>query len=291
MNNENFSGWCFALPLLLGVFFFHILPALACGLLSLFQWPLTSAPVFVGMENYANLLGFKNFRPDPLFIQALGNTFFMALAVPFQVAGSFVFALLLKHRRPGFQLLRLIVFLPTLVSPVALYILWRSILYADIGLAGRLLDLVGLHMPLWLENPFWSKPAVMLVLIWETLGGFQMLFFLAGIRQIPDQLFDMARLDGFSLWQRIRTIYWPWLKPLTLFNLCLGLIAALQGGFEIAYILTGGGPLRSTTTLSYLLFENAFQWQRAGYASAIGIIIFFITTPLLILSIRRKPLD
>jgi ABC-type sugar transport system permease subunit len=122
----------------------------------------------------------------------------------------------------------------------------------------------------------------MIVIIWETVGGFQMLFFLAGLRQIPQQMYDMATLDGLNIWQRIRSVYWPWLKNLALFNLCLGLLGAMQGGFEIAYIMTGGGPLRSTTTLSFFLFENSFQWQRVGYAAAVGVVMFILVLPLLL---------
>ena len=155
-------------------------------------------------------------------------------------------------------------------------------LNADFGLLNQLLDMVGLGGPSWLEDPFWSKPAVMLVMFWETVGGFQMLVFLAGFRQIPQQLFEMAYLDGLNPVQRIKAVHLPWMKRLILFNLCLGFLGALQGGFEIAYLMTGGGPLRSTTTLSYYLFENAFQWQRVGYGAAVGVAMFILALPLLL---------
>lgn len=288
MTNRNTVGLFFISPLLAGVILFCVLPAAACAMLSLFQWNLTLPPSFVGLKNYLVLLGILDGRPDPLFMQSLINTFFMALVVPFQLGGSFLLALFLGNKNPGHRLLRLIVFLPTLVSPVALYMMWQSILFSDVGLAGQVLSFLGLHAPLWLDDPAWSKPAVMLVLFWKSVGGFQMLFFLAGLRQIPEQILDMASLDGLGFGRRLRDIYWPWLKSLVLFNLCLGLMAAIQGGFEVAYIMTGGGPLRSTTTLSYYLFENAFQWQRMGYGAAVGMLMFLLITPLLIVRIRRR---
>ena len=277
------GGPAYVLPLLAGLGCFVLLPALMTLGLSLYQWPLTRPPRWVGADNFLKLLWGGGQGPDPLFLQALMNTLVIALVVPLQVGGGYLLAMLLSQRNRWAQSLRLVVFLPTLASPVALYITWRWVLNADFGLLNQALGWFGLHGPAWLEDPFWSKPAVMLVMFWETVGGFQMLVFLAGFRQIPQQLFEMARLDGLNLAQRIRTVHLPWMKRLILFNLCLGLLGALQGGFEIAYLMTGGGPLRSTTTLSYYLFENAFQWQRVGYGAAVGVAMFALALPLLLL--------
>ena len=280
-ESKNPSGFYFVLPLLAGVVVFVLIPAAMAVGLSFCQWSFTKPPQWVGLFNYRRILGVGCQGPDPLFWQALGNTLLIAAVVPLQVAGSFMLARFLSRRSGWRQFLRLIVFIPTLVSPVALYIMWRWVFNADFGLISQLLQQVGLSGPAWLEDPAWSKPAVMIVIFWETVGSFQMLFFLAGLRQIPQQLYDMALLDGLNIWQRTRVVYWPWLKNLSFFNLCLGLLGAMQGGFEIAYIMTGGGPLRSTTTLSFFLFENSFQWQRVGYAAAVGMLMFMLVLPLL----------
>lgn len=290
MIQKSTTGFVFTLPLLIGVALFYLLPALACAILSLFQWSMTEPPMFAGVKNYITLLGIFGERSDPLFVQSLINTLVIALVVPFQVGGSLALALFLGRREGGYRILRLVVFLPTLVSPVAIYMMWRSVFFADIGLAAKLFSTIGWHSPLWLEDPLWSRPSLMLVILWESVGGFQMLFFLAGLRLIPNQMHDMAHLDGLGVWLRLRHVYWPWLRPLVLFNLSLGLIGAVQGGFEIAYMMTGGGPLRSTTTLSFFMFENAFQWQRTGYAAAIGVIIFLLMSPLLFLKFRKRNL-
>ena len=288
MNNSGATGFFFVLPLLLGVVCFMVVPAVTAVGLSFCRWSLTAAPEWVGGLNYQSLLGLNTLKPDPLFCQALFNTLVISLVVPFQVGGSFVLACFLNHRSGWRRFLRLVVFIPTLVSPIALYIMWRAMFNCDVGLLARLLMLVGIDSPLWLDDPAWSKPAVMLVLLWESVGGFQMLFFLAGLRQIPEQLHDMARLDGLGMGYRVRDIYWPWLKSLVGFNLCLGFLGAVQGGFEVAYIMTGGGPLRSTTTLSYFLFENSFQWQRLGVGAAVGMIMFLLVLPLIVVRGRRK---
>ncbi len=278
----------YVLPLMVGVVGFILIPAVMTFCLSLFQWSLSKPPLWVGTANYLKLLWGSGQGPDPLFLQALVNTLVIALVIPLQVGSSFLLALLLSQRMFCNQILRIVVFLPSVVSPVALYILWRWVLNTDFGLLAQLLGFFNLAGPAWLEDPFWSKPAVMLVMFWETVGGFQMLVFLAGIRQIPQQLFEMAYLDGMGIIQKIRTIYLPWMKGLVLFNLCLGGLGALQGGFEVAYLMTGGGPLRSTTTLSYYLFENAFQWQQVGYGAAIGMVMFMLALPLLLIVRSQK---
>lgn len=284
IRTSSSKGFAFILPLFTGMALFVLLPAAVTFAISLYQWSFADSPQWVGMRNYARLLWGNGNGPDPLFTQALFNTLIIAAVVPLQVAGSFLLAMFLNKRDNWRRTLRLIVFLPTLVSPVALYITWRWVLNTDFGLFAQLSAWAGLSCPAWLEDPSWSKPAIMMVIFWETVGGMQMLLFLAGFRQIPRQLFDMASLDGLGVKEKIAMIYWPWLKSLCFFNLCLGLLGAMQGGFEIAYLMTGGGPLRSTTTLSYFLFENAFQWQRLGYASAVGVVMFVLALPLLFFS-------
>ncbi len=275
-------GMLYVLPLLTGVVLFTVVPGVMAVYLSFCRWSFTTSPEFIGLWNYRKLLGLGGTAPDPLFVQALVNTLIIASMVPLQVAGSFLLAVFLQHRNPWGQFLRLIVFLPTLVSPVALFILWRWIFNADFGLISLALGKAGLAGPAWLEDPTWSKPAVMLVLLWESVGSFQMLFFLAALRQIPGQLHEMARLDGLGFFHKARAVYFPWLKKAALFNGCLGLLGALQGGFEITYIMTGGGPVGSTTTLSLYLFQNAFEWERVGYASAVGVAMLALVSPLLL---------
>lgn len=283
MSASEKTGTILALPMLVGVVLFSLLPALLGLGLSLFQWTLSEAPTWVGLANYVKLFG-----DDPLFLQAAGNTAILALAVPVQVMGSYAVALLLRRRGLGAQLLRLVVFLPSVVNPIALYLLWRWIFQADCGPLARLAQGLGLTAPAWLDDPVWAKPALMIVMFWESAGGFTMLFFLAAFRQIPRQIHEMAELDGAGGWQRLLVVYWPWTRRVLGFSLALGYLGALHGGFEIAYAMTGGGPLHATTTLAFQAFQNAFQWQRAGYAAAIGLVMVAGGLPLVALRILAR---
>jgi multiple sugar transport system permease protein len=279
MTRWGNAAWLLALPMLIGTLVFSVLPAMVGVGLSLFRWSLGDAPEWTGGGNYARLAA------DGLFRQAALNTCIMALVVPVQVAGSYILALLLRDRGTLNQVLRLTVFLPTLVNPIALFVLWRWIYQADYGLLARLGGLVGIAVPAWLEDPIWAKPALMVVMAWESVGGFTMLFFLAAFRQIPVQIHEMANLDGVTGFDRLAVVYWPWTRHVFGFCLALGYLAALHGGFEIAYAMTGGGPLHATTTLAFYAFETAFELRNAGYAAAIGVAMALASTPLIALRV------
>lgn len=277
MTRWGTAAWLLALPMAIGLLVFSVLPAIVGVGLSLFQWSLGNAPEWVGGGNYSRLAA------DAVFRQAMLNTCIMTLVVPIQVVGSYLLALVLRGRGSLDQFLRLAAFLPTLVNPIALFVLWRWIYQADYGLLARLGGLVGVAVPAWLEDPLWAKPALMVVMVWESVGGFTMLFFLAAFRQIPVQIHEMASLDGLRGFERFAVVYWPWTRRVFGFSLAMGYLAALHGGFEIAYAMTGGGPLHATTTLAFYAFETAFEFRNAGYAAAIGVAMALASTPLVAL--------
>ena len=271
----------FIIPLLGGTVLFILVPAIVTFGLSFFRYGFTSPPQWIGIGNYTAILGLDGYSQDSMFWNATLNTLVLSLVIPFQVSGSLILAILLEGRQLGRRLLRLLVFFPSLTCPVAIYISWQMILNPDTGPVAGLFKMLGADLPFLLNDPTWAKPSLMAVIFWGNVGGVQMLFFLSGLRQIPQQLHDMAYLDGAGFRYRIASVYWPWLRKLTGLNLCIGFLGAIQGGFEIAYIMTGGGPLRSTVTLSYYLFENTFHWQQAGYGAAIGTAMFILSLPLL----------
>jgi len=286
----------FLLPNLLGFLLFTFLPILACFALSLSEYrlaPITSFADlrrqihFVGLDNYTRLLGFHRDQAalvanDPEFWRYLGNTLFLMLGIPLSIAGSLFLALLLNQRLRGITLYRTIFFLPTVSSAVAVCIVWKWIFHQqpnEIGLLNSFLMTVGLaHPPDWLGAMAWAKPAFIIMVLWLGIGGYNCVLYLAGLQGVPQELYEAADLDGAGSWARLRHITWPLLSPTTFFVVTMSIIAGLQGSFlfTAAFLMTGGGPAGSTTTLMLYIYNYAIAWHQLGYASAIAAVLFVL---------------
>jgi len=276
------AGYLFILPNILGFAIFVFLPVVASLCLAfmawdMFHWP----PKFVGLQNFWNILGFHGTDSglaanDPKFWKCLYNTCFLMLNIPLSMAGSLCLAMLLNRAFRGRTLFRTIVFLPTICSGVAIFILWRWVLHPDFGLLNSFLACVGIDGPEWLNSYNWAKPGIMLVMLWTSVGGYNMIIFLAGLQGIPQQLYEAASIDGAGIWTKFWNVTWPMLAPTTFFIFIMSVISGFQGGFEAAYLMTGGGPAGSTTTLSYYIYNYAYQFYEMGYASAIAWILFLL---------------
>lgn len=282
-RRETLSALGFLAPNLLGFLVFTFLPVLAAFGLSLADWDLSSAPRFVGLANFARILGFERHggqlaASDPQFWRYLGNTLFLMLGIPLSIAGSLALALLLNQKLRGIVAFRTICFLPTVCSIVAVCILWKWILHSqppEYGLLNSALVSLGVrHPPDWLGDMRWAKPAFILMGLWIAVGGYNCVLFLAGLQNIPSEFYEAADLDGASWWHKLRHITWPLLSPTTFFVLIMSIIAGFQGGFAAAFLMTDGGPAGATTTLMYYIYNNAFQWHRMGYAAALACILF-----------------
>lgn len=177
---------------------------------------------------------------------------------------------------------RTLFYLPTFTAGVALMILWQALYNPKTGpintALGSVFDVFGIQseLPHWLTDVTWAKPALIFMGVWTGVGGTNMLLYLAALTNVPPELYEAAELDGANSWQRLKSITWPLLAPTTFFITIMSLIGGLQGGFEQARVLTAGGPAGSTTTLSYYIFNKAFQDLDMGYASAIAWILFAI---------------
>lgn len=221
------------------------------------------------MGNYRALLN------DELFAISVYNTlYYTALYIPFSLLLGIGMALLLNAKVKGIALYRTIYYLPTLVPTVAASILWLQILDPSYGLINNILQMIGIKGPGWLADPRWSKPALVLMSFWG-IGG-TVIIYLAGLQDVPIELYEVAELDGASGWQKTRHITIPMITPVILYNLIIGVIGALQY-FTQAYVMTSGGPANSTLFYSLYLFRNAFQFFHMGYASAMAWILFVIT--------------
>ena len=262
-------GLLFTLPFTLGFLAFTLYPLLASLYYSFTRYAILTPPKWIGLANYVTL-----FTHDDLFWISLGNTlYFTALSVPVGLFTSFVLALALNVKVRGMSLYRTIYFLPTLVPSVALAILWLWLFNPQYGILNSILNLFGLPSLGWITDLNLAKPSLVLMGIW-TVGG-TVVIFLAGLQDVPSQLYEAAEIDGAGTLQRVFYITIPMMTPVILFNLITGIIGGFQY-FTQAYIMTNGGPVNATLFYALYLYRSGFQYIKMGYASALAWILFLI---------------
>ena len=250
-------------PWLIGFLFFQGGPLLAVVGMSFADWPLPAPVRFVGLDHYAAL------GRDPLFLRSLSNTAaYAAGVVPAGLAIGLGLALLLRRPRPGVRLFRTIVFLPAVLSGVAMALLWGWLFNPRFGLANQLLAQVGIAGPGWLHSEAWAMPT--LILLGLTGVGVNMLVYLAALEAVPRELHEAAQLDGAGAWRRFRHVSWPLLTPVTFYLGVVNLLGAFQV-FTPTYVLTGGGPNHATLTLPLYLYQTAFAYGRLGYGATLAV--------------------
>ena len=286
----------FLLPNLTGFVLFTAWPVAAALILSFTSWDLITPPHWIGFGNFVDLLGFHHGAAgwtanDSRFWQYLGNTLFMMLALPLNMAGSLILALLLNRKLRGTYLYRLVFFFPSVLSGVAMYYLWRWLYNPDFGLINVLLAGLGVKGPNWLASVHWSKPALMIMGSWLAVGGTNMILYLAALQQVSPELHDAAQIDGANAWQRFRIVTWPSIMPVTFFIFTMGIIFGLQSGFDSAYIMTEGGPNGSTTTIGYYIYSLAYLNFKMGYASTVAWVLFALVLGMTIANWKRGGRD
>jgi multiple sugar transport system permease protein len=274
-NAASRAGWLFAGPALLVIGVFFALPVLAALVLSLTDFDIYALADlhnlrFVGLGNYLRLL------QTPLFWRALGNTaFFVVIGVPTSLALSLASAMLLNARLARFKgAFRTALFAPVVTTLVAVAVIWAYLLHTRYGLINYGLGLLGLPHVDWLGSPRWSMPAIALFAIWKNFG-YNMVIFLAALQSIPGDLYEAARIDGADMRQQFRFVTLPSLAP----TLTLVSILTIAGYFQLfaePYVMTQGGPLQSTVSVLYFMYEEGFKWWNLGSASAVAFVLFFI---------------
>ena len=274
-SEANTAAWFFLAPALtlIGVFFF--LPVAASLLLSVTDFDLYGIADpgntrFVGFENYARLL------KTPDFWAALKNTFYFALVGgPLTIAVSLGAALLLSSKLVRFKsVFRTIYFTPFVTTLVAVAIVWKYLYHTRYGLFNYALGTFGIGPIDWLGNPHWAMPAIILMAVWKGFG-YNMLIFIAGLQAIPEDLYDAAEIDGASTVRRFFSITLPMLAPTLVFVCVITMIGYFQL-FAEPYVMTQGGPLRSTTSVVLLMYEEGFRWWRMGNAAAGAFVLFIV---------------
>ena len=286
VNAEALTAYGFLLPNVLGFFVFTAVPVVASLALSFYDWDIIRwPPRFVGLENFIRLVGCHQeagrWMPnDPLFWKFTYNTIFLMLAIPVNMLGSLALAWALNQRLKGLALFRTVFFLPTISSGVAIALLWTWLYNPNFGLVNQAIEKGGhllqlsLHAPQWLSDPAWAKPALMVMSFWTSVGGYNMILYLAALQGIPHELYEAVEIDGAGAWRKFWTVTWPMVTPTTFFILTMSIIGGFQGGFLNAYIMTRGGPNGATTTIEYYIFNNLYAYQHAGYAAAIAWLLF-----------------
>jgi multiple sugar transport system permease protein len=270
-RREAWEAVAFLSPWIIGFILFIGGPIIASFFMSFYRWDpsdLNNPTQYIGLANYREL-----FRDEMLRLSLYNTILYAAMYIPAAICTALALAMLLNQKVPGMRAFRTILYLPTITQGVATFALWRIVYDADNGPINRFLRMFTDNPPGWLIDPNWSKPAIVLMNLWS-VGG-MMLIFLAGLQNIPRQLYEAASIDGAGRWRQFTSITLPMLSPTILLNMIMATIGAFQV-FAAAYILTNGGPARSTLFYAYYLFNRAFVYFNMGYASAMAWLLFLI---------------
>jgi len=277
-GEETASAYMFLLPSLAIFVVFTFLPAIFSIVVSFFRWNLPMEPVFIGLKNYVTLA--TDQIEAPVFWKAMFNTAYFALGVPINLAVSLFIALLLNKRLPGVGFYRTTFFLPSIASLAAVSVVWLWLYHpSQYGLFNSLLISLGLPLLRWLRDPVLSMPCLIFLGVWHGMG-YNIIIFLAGLQAIPRVYYEASEIDGANPLQKFHYITRPLLSPTTFYILTIGFINSLKAFTEID-MMTQGGPLGTTTTLAYYLYQQAFNFFQMGKASAVAVVLFVL---LLILS-------
>lgn len=273
---EARAGWAFVTPALLLIGVFFAIPVAGAFVLSFTDFDLYSIANLgntriVGLKNYHDL------ATSPLFWTALKNTlYFVMVGGPLSAAVSLAAAVLVNAKIVRFKpFFRSAFFAPWVTTLVAMALVWRYIYHPQYGLLNAGLGLIGIGPIDWLGDPHWAMPSLILLSVWKNFG-YNMLVFLAGLQSIPEELYEAAALDGAGVWRRFRHVTLPMLGPTFVFVGVVTMIASFQI-FSEPYVMTQGGPLKSTLTLVLYMYEEGFRWWRLGFSASIAVVLFLLT--------------
>ncbi len=279
MKRETRTALLFASPWFIGFSLFLAYPVGASLYYSMCDYSVLRPPVWIGTLNFRNLFN------DEVFWLSLKNTgVYAVMALPLGMATAISLALLLNTKVRGMTVYRTIFFLPSLVPTIPLAVLWLWVFNGEHGILNEVLRRVGMPAPNWLSDTAWSKPALALMALWG--AGNAMVIYLAGLQDVPTEMYEAAELDGAGWWARTRNVTLPFLSPVILFNGIMGIIGTLQIFAEPYVMFPGGSPARSTYFYTMYLFDNAFIYHKMGYACAMGWIMFLIILVLTLVALR-----
>ena len=248
---------------------FSVYPIVFALVLVFLQWDLVTTPTFAGTDNIRLLIH------DGRFWRAVVNTFvFLSIHVPLQIITALALALALNRQLAGRSFWRAAFFLPVVISGAVVAILWSNLYATDVGLINHLLAKIGISPVPWLTDPRTAMPAIAVMVTWKNVG-FYVIIYLAGLQYIPRSCQEAIEIEGATAWQRFRYLTLPSLLPQTILVVTLSTINGFQLFIE-PYVMTGGGPLRRTYSVVLYLYNNAFAYQKMGYAATIGVALALI---------------
>lgn len=281
------AAYFFLTPAVLSILIFFFIPVIAAFIMSFTDFDIYALASFdnvrfIGFRNYSQLFD------DPLFWQSLANTaYYVVLATPLSIAVSLGAALLLNSRLIKYKgIFRLSYFIPYITTLVAVAIVWRFIYHPKFGILNYLLSLFGIQPLDWLGDPNLAMPAIVLMSVWKNFG-YNMIIFIAGLQNIPEDLYEAASIEGANEWSKFKTITIPMLAPTTLFVSIITIVGFFQL-FAEPYIMTQGGPLNKTLSIVGYMYQEGFRWWNMGYSAAISFVLFFIILIVTILQFKLQ---
>lgn len=281
---DTITGYLFIMPVVLGLIIWTFGPMIASAYYSLTDYNIMREPEFVGFQNYIDL-----FTRDRDFARSLGVTVRFAIAsMAIGQVVSLAVATLLTQKVRGMYVFRTFFYLPIIVPFIASALLFRYLFNAQFGPVNAVLGIFGIPPINWLGSQDWAQAAMVLIAVW-TGGVVTTIIYVAGMQQVPEELYDAAKIDGASAWQRFVRVTLPMLTPTIFFNVVTGFIGAFQF-FVPAFVITQGGPSKATYFYNLNLYDKAFDWFEMGYASAMAWVLFVIIIGLTLLIFRSSPL-
>jgi multiple sugar transport system permease protein len=279
-RRRTIVGLLFVSPWIIGFLVFFLYPFIMTFYYSFTNFNIVKPAHWVGLANYSAL------TKDHLFRQSLWNTaYYAVLEVPFSTIVAIGLAMLLNMKVRGLAIYRTALYLPTVVPLVASCLVWLWLFNPSFGIVNDALSAVHINGPGWMFSAAWSKPTFVLMGVWAV--GAPMVIYLAALQGVPQEMYEVADLEGAGPWQRTRHVTLPMISPAILFNVVLALVAAFQY-FTQAFVMTGGGPTDSTLFYSLYLYEQAFSYLHLGYASAMAWILFVIVVVVTLLFFRSS---
>jgi multiple sugar transport system permease protein len=280
-RRETMWAYILIAPWIIGFIAFTAGPMIASAYFSLTEYDVINPPRFVGLENWQYM-----FTEDPLFWHSLRVTLTYAIAaIPMGLVLGLALALLLNANVPGLTIWRTLFYMPSVVSGVAVSVLWSYIFNPRFGIVNWILSWFNIKGPGWLSSVDWALPALIIMSLWGVGGG--MIIYLAGLQGIPTTLYEAATIDGANKWHQFWRITLPLITPVILYNLITGIIGTFQY-FVQAYIMTDGGPANATLVYNLYLYRNTFRWGRLGFGSAMAWFLMFVVLAMTLMVFRSS---